>query len=147
MQFHEIAYQIVISEKRANVSVLAKKLGLSTDALYARLRGRNEFRPDEMQQLVRTVPDVRFASWFLSGTKFIPVDRVGTESETIEPGESLRRTALMMLVEASDAADQIEQALADNRIDVNEAAIIKADIETAERAIATLREHVRVMAR
>ena len=145
-EFYELAHKIIISEKRANVGELAERFETSSETLYGCLRGRTDFKPSEMQQLVHKLPEIRFASWFLSKTNFIPIERIPVNFNKLRVSESLRRTAIQMLVDASDAADQIEQALPDNRIDLREAEMIKADIDIAERATATLREHMRKIA-
>ncbi|MEP1340605.1 MAG: phage regulatory CII family protein [Ekhidna sp.] len=141
--FSEILYQILVSEKKMQVKELAPKIGIREPTFYARLRGHGTFSPKEVKAILHELPDMRLINWFLSGTRFIPVDRIDANPQIEGTVESLRKTALLMLIEASEAANQIEVALADNRIDYKEAKLIRSDLETAERAIAALREHVR----
>lgn len=142
-QFHEILYKILVSEKRMPVKLLAPKIGIREPTFYARLRGNGEFSPLEIRSILHEIPDMRLISWLLSRTRYIPVDRFEEISVSSYTNESLRKTALLMLIEASEAANQIELALADDRIDDREAELIRTDIEAAERAIARLREHVK----
>ena len=141
--FHEILYQILIQEKQTPVKAFAHLIGIPESTFYAKLKGSGSFSAAELRQIIQKLPDVRLVNWLFANTKYIPVDRTDAEPSAINPFESLRRTALIMLIEASEAADQIETALLDNGIDRQEIEAIKFDIENAERAIATLREHVR----
>lgn len=54
----------------------------------------------------------------------------------------LRHSVIRMMVDASEAASQVDSALSDGHIDHQEACRIQADIQAAEHAIATLRAHV-----
>ena len=141
-EFAELVHRIVVIEKRGAADQIAGALGLSYDALYARLRNRVKFSADEIQRLIATVPDFRIAAWILRDTRFIAADRGGLDDPELPVTESLRHSVLHMLIEASEAASQVERALDDGRVDHREAAQIAADIEAAERAIATLRAHV-----
>ena len=145
-EFSELVHRILVTERRGSLDQTAEKLGLNYDALYARLRGRVTFTADEVRALIAHVRDTRIVAWVLSGTPYLPAERakiIPDVDEDITLAESLRRTAMVMMFEATDAAEQVELALIDNRIDLHEAARIREDIDAAERAMATLREHVR----
>ena len=145
-EFAELVHRILVIERRGSLDRLAEKMGMQYSALYSRLNGRVSFTPDEVRALIAHVRDTRIVAWVLSGTPYLPAERakvIPDEDEKLTLAESLRRTAMIMMFEATDAAEQVEFALADNRIDPSEAARIREDIDTAERAMATLREHVR----
>lgn len=104
---------------------------------------RTVFSADEIRTLMFHVSDVRLPAWLLEGTDFIPANRPITAVGSDPAEDSLRHTSIMMLVGASEVAHQIEKAIADQWIDHREAVLIQKEIEAAERAIASVREHVK----
>jgi hypothetical protein len=142
MQFHQLVYRLVLVEKRISVKALAPLLGMTSATLYKSLNGKGDFSPDQVRILLRELKDIRLAAWFLLDTNYVPIERAEFSPNEIGAIESLRRTALVMMIEAAEAAREVDAALCDERIDHREAVQIRADIEAAERAIVTLREHV-----
>ncbi|WP_371810781.1 phage regulatory CII family protein [Ruegeria sp. HKCCD7318] len=135
-------HSVLMNTARGQLSEIADAVGLSYDALYARLRNRVVFSPEEVRALITAVPDARIASWVLLNTGYIAAERGALDQPDLNEQESLRHSVIRMLIEASEAAAQVESALRDGYVDHREAIQIQQDIETAERAIATLRTHV-----
>ena len=146
-EFAQLVHQVLVMEKRYDMEEVAQKCGVSYDTFYARVSNRIVFSIEEIRRLIRAAPDPRFAGYLLANTPFIAADRVNPADMLDEPLESIRRTALLMLVEASEVAEAIENAIADKRIDHREALIINTEIDSAERAVATVREHVQAFAK
>jgi hypothetical protein len=78
------------------------------------------------------------------GTAYQPADRLDPVKT---PKANLWHAAHRVVVEAATVLNSLEAALADNRIDHREAAALQADIEEAERALATIREAVKSLGR
>lgn len=146
-EFASLVHQILIIDRRYDIKIVASRCGMTYDTLYARLSNRVTFSAEEVRLLICAAPDPRFAGYLLSGSQFIPAERVDEEEMEDDPLESIRRTAMKMMTEAADVANAIEDAIGDNRIDHREAAVIHEEIDTAERAVATVREHVRQFAK
>lgn len=146
MDFHEILYKVLIVEKRMSVRSLANKVNVPETTFYARLRGKGSFKPDEARRISNVLCDPELTNWFLRDGQFVAVSRFVADKPSINQFETLRQTALKMLIEATEATHQLEKALEDQKIDHLEAKLIRTDIEKAELAIATLREHVNQVA-
>lgn len=139
--FADLVYQIVIAEKRIAAERLAAAMGLAYNAFYARIRNRVSFSADEIRSLISVMPDPRLASYLLRGTRFVPADRV--EGILADDVREIHRAATRIVIEATDVLETVEVALTDGRLDHRDAMLVRRDIEIAERALATLREHVR----
>ncbi len=142
-EFAALVYNVLVMDGRYSVKEIAGRFGMPYDTFYARIANRTSFSAEEIRLLLRLVPDVRLAAWLLEGTPFLPAARPSKPEAGENFAESIRRSSIMMLVEAGEVAHQIETAIADGMIDHAEARLIQEDIETAERALLTLREHVR----
>lgn len=141
--FAQIVYQVMIVEKRVTVEEAAKRLGMGYDALYARVNGRTTFTADEIAALIALVPDARMVSYLLRHSNLVAVERV---DEALEDAESeIIRATHRILLEAADVLEAVDHAVQDKRIDHREALTIQAEIEVAERALLTLRQHVRAV--
>ena len=140
--FARLAHNILVVEKRYSLKVVASRMNIGYDTLHGRINNRVPFTAEEIRALLAAAPDPRFATFLLLGTPFVPADRM-PDATGPSGQDSLRASVIRMLLEAGDAADAIERAIADGRIDHREAITIMDEISTAERAIATLREHVR----
>jgi hypothetical protein len=141
-EFADLVHGVLTNTARGQLTEIAEAVGLSYDAFYARLRNRVVFSPEEVRALIAAVPDARIVSWVLLNTGYIAAERGALDEPNLTEQESLRHSVIRMLIEASEAASQVESALRDGHVDHREAIQIQRDIETAERAIATLRAHV-----
>lgn len=143
-EFAALAHNIIVVEKRYSLKAVAGAMRINYDVLYGRLLNRVPFVAEEIRALLAAAPDPRFAAFLLSGTPFIPADRMA-DHPLVSVAETLRSSVIRMLLEAGDAASAIESAIEDGGIDHREAIGIMDEIGNAERAIATLREQVRVV--
>lgn len=146
-EFADLAYSIIVSEKRFSAKKVAMEMGLGYDALHARLVNRTPFSAEEIRRLIRAAPDARFVAWLLRGTPFIGAER-GTALTTTEDldVEAIHMSATRIVLEAADVLESVEKALADRRIDHRDALEIRNEIEVAERALASLGQHLRAVA-
>lgn len=134
--FAELAHRILVHERGWSLQEVAEKMGMKYHTLYARLRGRVSFTPEEVRALLMIVPDARLANFLLDSTPFIAVDRalVDGKSDT-----DVHRGATKSVLEVSDVLRAVEQGLVDQKIDHIDRARIVQEINEAERALAALR--------
>lgn len=145
-EFAGLVHQVLIIDRRYDIKKVAARCGMTYDSLYARLNNRVAFSAEEVRNLICAAPDPRFAGYLLSGSPFIAAERFDEDDLSDDPLESIRRTAMLMMIEAGEVLDAIETAIGDDRIDHREAVVIHEEIDAAERAVATVREHVRQFA-
>ena len=146
-QFAALIHNILVMGEEHRADNAAKAIGLTYDSLFARIHNRVMFSPEEIKSLIAAVPDIRIPAWLLEGSDFVVGRRIGPSTSRELAEESLRHSSIMMMVEAGEAAHEIEKAISDHRIDHREALQIQKDIEAAEQAIATVREHVKRLTR
>lgn len=146
-EFAQLAHRILILERRHTVEAVAERLGWDYHVLHARVSNRVPFSADEICRFIAAVPDPRLAAYLLRGTRFIPAERIDeAEPEEAAGREAIYRASHRMIVEAADVVEALDEALRDGRIDHREAAILHTEIEAAERALASLKAHVRRIA-
>ena len=146
-EFAQLVHQVLVMEKRYDMEEVAKKCGVSYDTFYARVSNRVLFSIEEIRLLIRAAPDARFVGYLLANTPFVAAERADLDGLIDEPLESIRRTSVHMVIDASAVAHAIELAIADKRIDHREAQVINNEIDEAERALATVREHVQTFSK
>lgn len=135
--FALLAYTMIIVEKRGRVSDLARRAGLSEDALYNRLTGRTAFRPMEIKALIEALADdPRMLAFFADDSRHIVVRR--PRGMAIEADIRLASTAALR--EAIDLMQIIVATLADGQpLDHRDRLSILQEVKDAETAIANLR--------
>ena len=69
--FSLVAHQVIIVEKRARVPDVARRMGMSSSALYGRLQGRTPFRADEIRRLIEVVDDARLIAYFANDSAHV----------------------------------------------------------------------------
>ena len=135
--FAELAHRVLVHERGWSLQEVAEKMGMKYHTLYARLRGRVSFTPEEVRALLRIVPDARLANYLLEGTPFIAVDRFVGQGGPSDA--DVHRGATRSVLEASDVLRAVEIGLLDKKIDHQDRQKISAEISEAERALASLR--------
>ena len=142
--FADLAYTIIVTERRYSMKRVASEMGLGYDSLHARIVNRTPFSADEIRRLIRSAPDPRFVAWLLRGTRFVAAERVEGENH-LETGDvqAIQDAAMRIAIEVADVLEAVQDGLADRRIDHRDALEIRDEIEIAERALATLAEHLR----
>lgn len=148
-EFAALAYSVIVTEKRFSAKKVAMEMGLGYDALHARLVNRTPFSAEEIRRLIRAAPDSRLVGWLLRGTSFVGADRcsapAATDAADSSDAEAIHRSATRIVLEAADVLESVERALADSRIDHRDALEIRQEIEIAERALASLGQHLRTV--
>lgn len=134
--FAELAHRLLVHERGWSLQEVAERMGMKYHTLYARLRGRVSFTPEEIRSLLAIVPDARLANFLLEGTPFIAVDRMAAQPSS--PGD-LHRSATRSVLEVSDVLRAVELGLADMKIDHQDKVRIAQELNDAERALAALR--------
>lgn len=135
--FAELAHRILVHERGWSLQEVAEKMGMKYHTLYARLRGRVSFTPEEVRSLLAIVPEARLANFLLEGTAFIAVDRMAAQ-----PGggdSDVHRGATRTVLETADVLRAVELSLLDKKIDHQDKLRIVSEINEAERALAALR--------
>ncbi|MGR9400212.1 phage regulatory CII family protein [Rhizobium leguminosarum] len=140
-EFSQLAYQILVVERSYSLQQVARDIGLGYDALHARINGRTVFSADEIAKLIGIVQDPRLVAYILRHSKFVGVVRV--DGPLDDPEQEIMRATHRILLEAADVLEAVDDAFKDKRLNHREARIIQKEIETTERALITLREHVR----
>lgn len=145
--FADLAYTVIVAEKRWSMKRVAGDMGLGYDALHARIVNRTPFSAEEIRRLIRSAPDPRFVAWLLRGTRFVAAERV-EEGDEMDVGDvdAIQNAAMRIAIEVADVLEAVQNGLADHRIDHRDALEIRDEIEIAERALATLAEHLRQIA-
>lgn len=144
-EFADLAYTVLVTEKRRSVEDVAVDIGMTYAALHARLINRTCFSADEIRALIRAVPDARFGGYLLEGTHFVAADRVDPDDDPSEDADhshvpgAVQRGATRVVVEATSILETVDAALAGGGLRHREGLIILREIEEAERALASLR--------
>jgi hypothetical protein len=143
-EFADLAYTVIVTEKRFPLKRVALDMGFGYDALHARIVNRTPFSAEEIRRLIRAAPDPRFAAWLLRGTRFVAAERAEADEGPRDPDvEAIHLAATRIVLEAADVLEAVEVALSDQRLDHRDALEIRAEIEVAERALASLGETLR----
>jgi hypothetical protein len=125
---------------------LAAMLDMKYDALSSRFRSNGSpFSPDEVRNIIRALPDARLVNFILSGTHYIGAERADEDDDPVHAMRDLRETAIRMSIEAADANHAILRALEDEKICHNDFALLEQELETAEAAVVTVKQHVRML--
>jgi hypothetical protein len=136
----------VMQDREVTMQALSGMIDMKYDALSSRFRSNGSpFSPDEVRNIIGAMPDVRLVNYILSGTDYIGAERVDEEDNPVHAMRDLRETAIRMSIEAADANHAILRALADNKICHKDYIVLEQELEIAEAAVATVKQHVRTM--
>jgi hypothetical protein len=138
-EFADIAYTVLVVEKNPGIETVAAALGMTYAVLHSRLINRTCFSADEINALVRTVPDVRLVNCLLKETGFIAADRPPQETADDGAPVDLQRSATRVVVNATGILELVDAALAGGGIDHRREALVYREIDSTERSLATLR--------
>jgi hypothetical protein len=138
-EFADIAYTVLVVEKNPGIETVAAALGMTYAVLHSRLINRTCFSADEINALVRTVPDVRLVNCLLKETGFIAADRPPQETADDGAPVDLQRSATRVVVNATGILELVDAALAGGGIDHRREALVYREIDATERSLARLR--------
>ena len=143
-EFASLVYTILVLDKRWSMKDVAAKLDMKYPTFYARVHERVEFSLAEAVALLKVMPDQRLASYLLDGSSFIAVKQ--DDYTNLNEEENLHRGATRTVLEASDILREVEKAIEDEKVDHQDRRRIQVEIEEAERALASLREKLKIHA-
>lgn len=66
--FAALLRHILVTEQNRKLKDIAAQVGLSARNFYGRVTGRIQFTPEELNRLLRAVPDPRLGDWLLAGS-------------------------------------------------------------------------------
>jgi hypothetical protein len=135
-EFSRLVRQILVGEKRDRICSVASAMGMSYANFHARVIGRVHFRPDEISQLIRALPDPRLCEFLLRDTAFMAVARPGPASHAT--GDALH-TAIYLASEALAIIDGIGDTFLHGDSDAGDAGLMRHHLHEAEIAIGSLR--------
>jgi hypothetical protein len=142
-EFADIAYTVLVVEKKPGIETVAAALGMTYAVLHSRLINRTCFSADEINALVRAVPDVRLVNCLLKETGFVAADRPAPDAASLDgqPAETvgLQRIATRVVVDATGILELVDAALAGGGMDHRREALVRNEISETERSLATLR--------
>ena len=96
--FAALLRQILVIEQNRKLKDVAAEVGLSSRNFYGRVTGRIQFTPEEVNRVLRAVPDPRLGEWLLAQSGLTCIAR--TEAAADAPAAELALRA----VEQSTAA-------------------------------------------
>jgi hypothetical protein len=136
--FAELVHRVLTSDTRYDIETVAEAMGMPYHTFYNRLRHQTPFTADEIRRLFAVAPDPRFVHFLLDGTPFMPAERLADDDQLSDEA-SIQRGAERIAIESSDILRAAYLAMGDNKIDHREATLIREEIDTAERALASLK--------
>jgi hypothetical protein len=107
--FAALLRQILVQEQSRKLKDVAAEVGLSSRNFYGRVTGRIQFTPDEINRVLRAVPDPRLGDWLLAQSGLTCVARA-METGADAPSAELalraveQATAALRCVLQGDAA-------------------------------------------
>ncbi len=134
--FAKVARQILVVEKLRSVRDVAAALGMQYATFYARLNGRVPFRPDEITQLLREVPDPRLADCVLAHTEFLAVRRPQVRS--FDDVRNAVGMAIRSAEETLEALRVINEAAVNSHLDPAIRGKVEGHVTEAQRGLAAL---------
>jgi hypothetical protein len=74
--FAALLRHILVTEQNRKLKDVAEEVGLSSRNFYGRVTGRIQFTPDEINRVLRAVPDPRLGEWLLAHTDLTCTRRI-----------------------------------------------------------------------
>ena len=142
--FAALLRQILVAEQNRKLRDVAELVGLSSRNFYGRVTGRIQFTPDEVNRVLRAVPDPRLGDWLLAGTDLACTHRVPPSPR--DPTVSVVDLALHGVEESMGALRCVMQMRADGAITHSAIARAEAHIEAAQRQLGALQMSLRASA-
>lgn len=138
--FAALVHHLLVAEKRRPVKDVATALGMKYATFYARMIGRVPFDPDEINALLREVPDHRLVDCLLADTAYIAVPRP-PEAPKADARENtgIVQHALQSAAESFGILREMTLVLDDGVLAAEARERITAHIHEAERGLAALR--------
>lgn len=132
----DVLHRIFVVEGHASMRDVARALGLSYPAFYARVSGRVPFAPEEITKVIREVPDQRLLDALLADTEFIAFRRPVLKSRG---GEAISDAAFRSLRAISAVLEKTHSVSLTSQLDRAERDEIEDRLTEAERSLGVIR--------
>ena len=133
-RFQFFLYQIFLQEKRHDAQDVARKLGLPASTLYHWIEGENAFPVDMLAPLYNATHDIDFLNFILNDTDQMMLARKPAEVK----GGMLEET-LDVAASTGMLVAEVQKALADKRLSVNDKKSIEKQINSAVKELEDVR--------
>lgn len=131
----DVLHRIFVIEGHASMRDVARALGLSYPAFYARVSGRVPFAPEEITKVIREVPDQRLLDALLTDTEFVAFRRPVLKGG----GEAICDAAFRSLRAISQVLEKTHSVTPASQLDRAERDKIEEQLTEAERSLGVIR--------
>lgn len=142
--FPALLRQILVTEQNRKLKDVAEQVGVSSRNFYGRVTGRIQFTPEDINRVLRAVPDPRLGDWLLAGTDLACTRRVAPAPR--DPTASAIDLAMHGVEESMGALRCVVQMRSSDAITHGALAKAQAHIEEAQRQLAALQMSLRANA-
>jgi hypothetical protein len=132
----DMLHRIFVDEGHASMRDVARALGLSYPAFYARVSGRVPFAPEEITKVIREVPDQRLLDALLADTEFVAFRRPVLKGGG---GEAISDAAFRSLRAISLVLEKTHSVTPTSQLDRAERDEIEDRLTEAERSLGVIR--------
>jgi hypothetical protein len=139
--FAALLRHILVTEQNRKLKDVADEVGLSSRNFYGRVTGRIQFTPDEINRVLRAVPDPRLGEWLLAGTDLTCTRRVAPAPR--DSNATALDLALGSVEESMAALRSVLQMRPPEAITEEALAGAEEHIHKAQRQLATLQMTLR----
>jgi hypothetical protein len=137
-----VLYAAFILEKRHDIGVVARKMGIAPGTLYAYCENRESLPSYRIAQLYAATGDAKLISDLLD---LGAVGLVLAEAPPALSGSGVHRAALRLGMAAGAAQAAVHEAMADGVVTPDEERTVVARIDDLQRDAATLRRVVKAV--
>lgn len=139
--FAALLRHILVTEQNRKLKDVAEEVGLSSRNFYGRVTGRIQFTPDEINRVLRAVPDPRLGEWLLANTDLTCTRRVAPAPR--DPTASALDLAVSSVEESMAALRSVMHLRPSNSANDAAVADAQAHIDEAQRQLAALQMTLR----
>jgi hypothetical protein len=143
--FAELLQHILVHEQKRKLKDVAEAVGLNTRNFYGRVTGRIQFTPDEINRVIRVVPDPRLGDWLLANTELTCNRRIAPAPN--DPRSTAVDLALHGVEEGMAALRSVLALGAAEEMSPDSLAVVEAHIVEAQRQLGALQMTLRSRAR
>lgn len=144
MSFAALLRHILVTEQNRKLKDVAEEVGLSSRNFYGRVTGRIQFTPEEINRVLRAVPDPRLGDWLLANTGLACTRRVVPSPR--DPTASAVDLAMSSVEESMAALRSVLRMRPTDTMADDAMAGAEAHIDEAQRQLASLQMTLRANA-
>jgi hypothetical protein len=134
--FAALLRHILVTEQNRKLKDIAEQVVLSARNFYGRVTGRIQFTPEEINRVLRAVPDPRLGDWLLAGTELGCTHR--THAAVPTPVSTAVDIALASVEQTMGALRNVLQMHPPRPATVAAITATAGHVEEAQRQLATL---------